>query len=418
MIAIVYYKDANLLSVISIIISMFSVASKSFVFSVAGAMDTKTLLLNWISAVSDFFGIFFVVSWVFYNTDDIDNNNNSDSFSFNFIGTFWFIKYVSCVLPIVFVGSIGGWMLGLDVLHSHYIDRNTPQCKRYIIYTFGSFVIAILWVFGCVTSSILLEIACFVYIAFFISSRLSDRYPMEKEPIKNWDELLKWVIYDASEIRLPLNMFVMDWKYLESIRHNNMYSNNNDNNREVAINTSIKRHKSSTQNYSALENKAEAVIEELETRNNEHENDVNASISVTSNCKLKDQEKESKERKEKLDDKLESLRMNEINEIELNDFRENEGSLIVSKNKDRLLRICVINRLIGFSEYLTFHSIDEVHNKYLIREARNGFKNVTFASLTYVETFVIYLAFLFFDGQNAMYIGMLDRIPKILIVHN
>ena len=64
--AIVYFEDWNLIAIISITISMASVAAKSLVFSVAGAINIKQMAFNWLCAITDFCGIFFVVSWVFY----------------------------------------------------------------------------------------------------------------------------------------------------------------------------------------------------------------------------------------------------------------------------------------------------------------------------------------------------------------
>ena len=51
LIAIVIYKEANIISIISILLSMLSVASKSFVFSVAFALNLKQLLFNWLCAI-------------------------------------------------------------------------------------------------------------------------------------------------------------------------------------------------------------------------------------------------------------------------------------------------------------------------------------------------------------------------------
>ena len=51
LVAIVIYKEANIISIISILLSMLSVASKSFVFSIATALNLKQLLFNWLCAI-------------------------------------------------------------------------------------------------------------------------------------------------------------------------------------------------------------------------------------------------------------------------------------------------------------------------------------------------------------------------------
>ena len=68
MCAIVYYEEYNnSLAVLSILISMWSVSSKSLVFAAGTALDRSTILFNWLCVILDFFGIFFLISWVFHN---------------------------------------------------------------------------------------------------------------------------------------------------------------------------------------------------------------------------------------------------------------------------------------------------------------------------------------------------------------
>ena len=61
LIAIVYYQDTEYINVISIIISLISVSTKTLVFSVA--IDFRVFIFNWLSLVCDFFGVFAIVSW-------------------------------------------------------------------------------------------------------------------------------------------------------------------------------------------------------------------------------------------------------------------------------------------------------------------------------------------------------------------
>ena len=78
MIAIVYYNDtANYLAVISIFISLSSVINKSFIFSVNAGKDLLTILFYWVCCIVDFIGIFFMISWVFYNPNNGDDNELS-----------------------------------------------------------------------------------------------------------------------------------------------------------------------------------------------------------------------------------------------------------------------------------------------------------------------------------------------------
>eukprot|EP01084_Bolivina_argentea_P310229 536784_1 len=68
-IAIVYYKEANYVSIVSIFLSMFSVMTKSLVFS--KGIDIKTYIWTWLCIVVDFFGIFFSLTFVFYTNETV-----------------------------------------------------------------------------------------------------------------------------------------------------------------------------------------------------------------------------------------------------------------------------------------------------------------------------------------------------------
>ena len=53
MVAIVYYQEADVIAIISILISMLSVSSKSLIFS--RSIDPLTFVWNWLCCVTDFF---------------------------------------------------------------------------------------------------------------------------------------------------------------------------------------------------------------------------------------------------------------------------------------------------------------------------------------------------------------------------
>ena len=83
-IAIVYFQEANYVSIISILLSMCSVMTKSLVLS--KGLEKYTFIWTWLCAVADFFGIFFTLSWVFYSNDSIHGNFFG---YFNIFGTIW-----------------------------------------------------------------------------------------------------------------------------------------------------------------------------------------------------------------------------------------------------------------------------------------------------------------------------------------
>ena len=68
MIAIIYYQEPSTIGIISILLSLLSVATKALMFS--QAVVFSVFIFNWLSLVIDFFGIFCMLSWVFYNPDN------------------------------------------------------------------------------------------------------------------------------------------------------------------------------------------------------------------------------------------------------------------------------------------------------------------------------------------------------------
>ena len=139
-IAIVYYQEANYISIISIFLSMFSVTSKSLVLS--QGMDKVTFIWTWLCIVTDFFGIFFTLSWVFYSNDNIDGDFLG---YFNIFGEIWFWKFSVSVLfpvavPTVFFFGFGYCFTFVYVIY--YEDQRTT-----------SMILACLWlIFGTFTS--------------------------------------------------------------------------------------------------------------------------------------------------------------------------------------------------------------------------------------------------------------------------
>ena len=185
MIAIVYYEETSLLPIVSILISLLSVASKSFVFSVSAGINIQTIVFYWLCAVTDFFGIFFIVSWVFYvpNSDDTDDNNvnQHDIINVHIISQIWFYKVLIVVIPLATL--ITSILIG--ILLSEANDN------RYCILLMSAFGLP----FGIIFLSIGLEVSTFIFIAFIINKYYTSRFPTNNENFIAWNELIDW-IYD------------------------------------------------------------------------------------------------------------------------------------------------------------------------------------------------------------------------------
>ena len=114
-IAIVYFQETNYISIISILLSMFSVMSKSLVFS--KGLEKYTFIWTWLCVVTDFFGIFFTLTWVFYTNDNIHGDFLG---YFNIFGAIWIWKFGISVLVPAAVGVavfvlFGNWGLLLAI---------------------------------------------------------------------------------------------------------------------------------------------------------------------------------------------------------------------------------------------------------------------------------------------------------------
>ena len=64
MIAIIYYQEVTVVGVVSIALSLLSISIKSLMFS--SAITFKIFIFNWLSLLTDFFGIFCSLTFVFY----------------------------------------------------------------------------------------------------------------------------------------------------------------------------------------------------------------------------------------------------------------------------------------------------------------------------------------------------------------
>ncbi len=91
-IAIVYFKEANYISIISILLSMFSVMSKSLILS--QGIDKYTFIWTWLCVVTDFFAIFFTLTWIFYANDALEKYHVFGGIKLNIFGAIWVWKYI------------------------------------------------------------------------------------------------------------------------------------------------------------------------------------------------------------------------------------------------------------------------------------------------------------------------------------
>eukprot|EP01083_Nonionella_stella_P156659 507573_1 len=165
-IAIVYYQEANYISVISILLSMFSVISKSLILS--QGIEKYTFIWTWLCVVTDFFGIFFTLTWVFYSHDSIHGEFLG---YFNIFGQIWIYKFlISTLLPvafglIVFFG-FAYWFLYCGLLcDSDFDSRPRRRCGWSSLWLIFSPIVAVLCAFAACLAG---EVFCFSILALVV----------------------------------------------------------------------------------------------------------------------------------------------------------------------------------------------------------------------------------------------------------
>eukprot|EP01083_Nonionella_stella_P114976 340421_1 len=168
--AIVYYQEANIIAILSILISMASVMSKSLLLS--QGVEKFTFIWTWLCAVTDFFGIFFTLTWVFYSHGSL----SGEWFGyFNVFGTIWLWKtFVSVLFPIALV-LVLFFLIGYWIVFLFIVDDESDRCKAFgyclLWLVFGP-MCAILFAF---CTALAAEVLCFSIIAFFIFAVSTDR---------------------------------------------------------------------------------------------------------------------------------------------------------------------------------------------------------------------------------------------------
>eukprot|EP01083_Nonionella_stella_P093884 263341_1 len=188
MIAIVMFKEADLISITSILISLLSLASKSFVFSIASALTLKQLFFNWLSAVTDFLGIFFAVSWVFYEPENEDLKH-----AFVVIQTIWLYRLYTCTIPLVGIFSVVFYLIAL--MESAPSQGNTIQAYvKWLLMMLCLFMgVTVMWAAGIIGAVLVFEIVSWTWFAFVFFSLGTQRFPENKIAAEFYLTVIGWI---------------------------------------------------------------------------------------------------------------------------------------------------------------------------------------------------------------------------------
>ena len=189
-VAIVYYKEYNnYISLTSILLSLLSVCVKSLILTEG---INKTLrIFKWFCAITDFFAIFAMISWAFYNYNysNISSNynyyynyNESDigthshnpdiiglfnNYSISWIGYFWIYKVLFLTFPVSICCAMG--FVSYYINEAWKMDIIAPRGwikKWLLIFPFEIVLILLATLFGLIFGTLALEIFHFCYYAF------------------------------------------------------------------------------------------------------------------------------------------------------------------------------------------------------------------------------------------------------------
>ena len=169
LIAMVYYREMNIISIGSIMLSMTSIMTKCFVIS--QGVEWKSYLFCWLCVITDFFSIFFIVSWVFLSNQHI----NGDFLGyFSIIGQLWCFKIGISILPPIICFACG-WIFGGYWLFMYDLFKQNRSKPWYQVgfYAFfwtvcGNAFFATGFCVCSIMAGLFGEIICFSFIAAFI----------------------------------------------------------------------------------------------------------------------------------------------------------------------------------------------------------------------------------------------------------
>ena len=160
------YDELNSLIIQSLFISILSVITKSVLFS--RGIEWKTCVFNWLSVLTDFLCIFFILSFIFYQTnDEIPMFNNSNIFTQ--FAQLYLIQLIG-IIPIFLIIYLGSFFYSLYIIFTFVFENSSVyniMIKIIILLILYAFFI-IIWILSGILLFISLDFIFFSIIAFFI----------------------------------------------------------------------------------------------------------------------------------------------------------------------------------------------------------------------------------------------------------
>ena len=198
--AMVYYKETNIISIGSILLSMTSIMTKSFVIS--QGVEWKSYLFCWLCVITDFFSIFFIVSWIFLSNDYINGNFLN---YFSFVAEMWFYKVGISILPPILAAPVayvlfGFWFAIYEIWRGNEYEPWWFQIMIILAFViFGNGLLVAGYFIAAVVFGLLAEIFCFTIVAGFVFIFLTaDRWDYQTKTVSKVVKEMLDFISDAS----------------------------------------------------------------------------------------------------------------------------------------------------------------------------------------------------------------------------
>eukprot|EP01084_Bolivina_argentea_P205033 350276_1 len=172
MVAIVYYNRADWVSILSILLSMLSVTTKSFVFS--KGINLTQFIFTWFCVCTDFFGIFFAIAWAFNRPVSMENE-------LTIIGHIYIYKVLCGSVPIALFICVFMYFYAAPKWFEKVSEHGCNICTC----TFSLFMSIFGLIVGCSVLCLLSEIFNFTLIALFIYYFGTTRFSKYDQVIEN-----------------------------------------------------------------------------------------------------------------------------------------------------------------------------------------------------------------------------------------
>ena len=225
LIGMVYYEETNIISVFSILLSMTSIMTKCFVLS--QGVEWKSFLFCWLCVISDFFSIFFLVSWVFLSNEYINGNFLG---YFSIIGQLWIYKVlISIIPPIICIPILyilfGFWFILYQLYDNgrRYAAFWETSSRIIAFITCGNILAVLGYCVFFIVGSLLCEIFCFsIFGAFVFFILTMPRWDYNDEIVSyTVKEMLNFISNSSNGIENDriVRILCLNYAYQETFKH-------------------------------------------------------------------------------------------------------------------------------------------------------------------------------------------------------